>query len=206
MKFTPREVDSFSETCEWAEWLFSLTLDSPTAASLRHRNLKERGGRASLSLSLFFFISSLNSALVSISNSLYKKSHQQASDKYLWFQKCFHVLFSLLCPGCFVVRSAVVFTAFQRAHISNTSNTLHFIIFIAGPAMRYLNFSLEFQNGSRWMFVFILIIGCMAPLRVLHPLCTCSTFFTFGPLSSIYRQTSQLDVDVWWWWSLFRII
>jgi hypothetical protein len=62
---------------------------SPTAASLRHRNLKERGGRASLSLSLFPLA---HFAPVSISNSLYKKSHQQASDKYLWFQKCFYVL------------------------------------------------------------------------------------------------------------------
>lgn len=50
MKFTPA-VGQLGRV--WAEWLFSVNSQSPTAASLRHRNLKERGGRASLSLSFF---------------------------------------------------------------------------------------------------------------------------------------------------------
>jgi hypothetical protein len=131
---------------------------SPTAASLRHRNLKERGGRASLSLSLFlsFPLASLRFGL-DFKFTLQEKPSTSIGQIFM-VSKMLSCSLSLplASPDSFVVRSAVVFTAFQRAHISNTSDTLHFIILIAGP--RYSNFPLEFHlvdvciYSDYWMY------------------------------------------------------
>lgn len=114
---------------------------SPTAVSLRHRNLKERGGRASLSLSLFLLSHSLSLSLasVSISNSLYKKSHQRASDRtnIYGFKNAFMFFSSSPALSSFEV---LLFLQHFSVRTSNTSNTLHFIISLCWPVMRYLNF------------------------------------------------------------------
>lgn len=141
MRFTPA-VDSWGR-CVGGMIVFCYS-HSPTAASLRHRNLKERGGRASLSLSLFPLA---HFAPVSISNSLYKKSHQQASDKYLWFQKCFHVLFffSGSSPSS---KCCCFFSVSACAHIKHLKHIAfhHFIMLSRGCVIQI---SLEFHRESR---------------------------------------------------------
>jgi hypothetical protein len=137
---------------------------SPTAASLRHRNLKERGGRASLSLSLFlsFPLASLRFGL-DFKFTLQEKPSTSIGQIFMVSKmlSCSLSLFPWHRP---TLSSFEVLLFLQHFSVRTYQTPQTRCISSFSLLARVIQIS--HWNFISWMFVFILIIGCMAPLHV----------------------------------------